>query len=566
MWAFQLQTGEYIDLPDNFSLALELTNQVFTNDPASLPGSFSFPAEVPLTGHNMRIFARPHLPESANPTKTIDNVTVLAAGMPIMQGRLRVLGATQEKVRFTIVATPVSDLKNIQLNELDTGGNRSLIPFTVPGLMSATCNRPEDFDFAFLPVYTAQPWFPVETLETGDWQNKYDSATQQFLETSGSLTPFLKVEYLISRLFAAEKNGYTFQNAFQMETELRRLYLYNNVDMRVTTPSGLAFPSSFSLNKHIPKIKATDFLKKVAAMFGLGLYVNYFEKTIRLAPVKNTLMSDPAHDWTRYAVADPVKDTENTAPGLYRFDAFEDLPADAPAVHLMRKFATMADLVTALNAPGGITEEWVYSESNNLVWNTKWNFNLTELNGLTWGAFPHVDSGVGEEYNPGISPLPGGTEYYRTRSGISRFVLEEGQYRFDTKEAPLALMLYRGRQRTDRFPCAGNTPNFSLPLPGQAQYNITTGSAGTIEAQAKYGLDWDSDQGLYNTFHAEWNRVLRNGSHVTQTFLLPAAMVARYSFEQKVRVGSMDYVLKKIRLGKISQGHILCSVQMVSVL
>ncbi len=565
MWALQLQTGEYIDLPAKFSLALELSNQVFTNDTGKLPGSFSFPADVPLTPRNMRIFDRPHLPESVIRTKTIEDVTILAGGMPIMSGRLKVLSANKDKVRFTIVATPVSDLKDIELNEIDTGGNRSIIPYTLPGLMAATCDRPEDFDFAFLPVYTKTPWFPVETFETSDWQNKYDGNTQAFIENPGAITPFLKVEYLLARIFSAQKTGYSFHNAFQIETELRRLYLYNNTDARVPTPTGLSFPASFSLNKHIPKMKVTEFLKKIAAIYNLGLYINYFEKTIRLSPLRNTLLAAPAQDWTKYAVADANVEHESAAPGLYKFDAFEELPAIAPPVAQMRRFENMADLVNAHNA-GQIAEEWVYCASNNLVWNTKWNFNLTNIDNLTWGAFPPVPAGAGEEYNPGIAPLPGGTEYYRTGSGISRFEEQDGKNVFETREAPVGLLLYRGRQRADRFPCAGNTPYFSLPLPGQDKYDITTGPSSDIEAQAKYGLAWDGAEGLYNTFHADWNRILRNGKHVTQTFLLPAALVARYSFEQKVRVGAMDFVVKKIRLGRASGGHVLSVVQMVSVL
>ncbi len=566
MWQLQLETGEYIDTPLNFSLGLELNNSVFSgSDAGTLPGSFSFPAEVPLSDKNARIFGNPHLPESAGVARSIPNVTVLAEGLPIMRGTLSIQSATATKVKFTIVATPISDFKGIELQSIDLEGTRSLIPFTVEGLMSETCNNPENFDFVFLHTFCGYPWLPTETNDNTDFQNRYNSATQQFApETGGAMTPFLKLEYILKRIFALEKNGYLFRNAFQTDVELRRLYLYNNTDARTRTGSTIAFPAQIDLSKHLPKMKVTDLLRKVCAMFNLGIYVNYFEKTITIAPATDTLHAAAKHDWTPYATADPVVEYSSEAPDVYAFDDFEELPKNAPPVRKMRAFTDFRTYTSA----GYVSEEWIYIQASNVVWNTKWNFLATGINGLLWGAHATVVAGDanGTIFTPGITPLPGGFDYYRTNgAGFSRFEEEAGEWKFVDKEAPLALMLYRGRQRSDRFPCCGNTPYFSAPATDGEKMNITTGAAGTVEAQARHSINWDGEEGLYNRFHRDWNTLLREGRHVTRTFLLPVSHLARFSFADKVRVGALDYVCKKIRIGRTEGGKALCEVSMVSV-
>ncbi len=566
MWQLQLDTGEYIDTPLNFSLGLELNNSVFSgSDAGSLPGSFSFPAEVPLSGRNMRIFGHPHLPESAGVPRSIANVTVLADGIPLLRGTLKIQSASAVKVKFTIIATPISDLKDIELRSLDLEGTRGLIPFTVEGLMAATCDNPEDFDFVFLHVFGGRPWLPTETNDATDFQNLYNSSTQQFTPyAGGAITPFLKLEYILKRIFALEKNGYQFRNAFQTDTELKRLYLYNNTDLRVRSGSTIAFPTQIDLTKHLPKMKITDLLKKVCAMFNIGLYVNFFEKTITLAPVRDTLYAAPKHDWTAFAVADPLVEYANEAPDRYAFDAFEELPANMPPVREMRAFTDFQQHALA----GTIPEEWIYIRASNIVWNTKWNFVATGINNLLWGAHSDAVAGNvnGTVFNPGIVPLPGGFDYHRTNgAGFSKFEQESGQWKFVEKDAPLALMLYRGRQRGDRFPCCGNTPYFSGNAVPATKMNITTGPAGTVEAAARHSINWDGDEGLYARWHADWNNILRNGRHVTQTFRLPISYLARFSFADKVRVGALDYICKKIRIGKTDAGKALCEVSMVSL-
>lgn len=565
MWEIQLSTGEYIDLPSNFGLSLELNNLVFSgSDAGTLPGSYSFPAEAPLTGKNMRIFDRPHLPTSAPYTRQIDGVTVLAYGVPIMQGRITVLGATDTSVKFSILGTPITDLKDKELQSIDTEGLRSLVPYTMAGLMGATCDSPEDYDFAFLHAFTGKPWLPTETNDDADYQNLYDSGTQAFLpDSSGGITPFLKLEYVLERIFANEKNGYTFLNGFQDSTEIRRIYLYNNVDARVREGGGVTYPSQLDLNKHLPKMKVTDLLKKVAALFNLGIYVNYTEKTIQLLPVNVSLQSAAWQDWSKYA--GPILNVEyaTDAPGKYVYDPFEVLPASAPPVETMRHFVDYATYY----AVHPVEQEYIYIESMNMVWNTKWNFVSTGINNLLWGAYDEQTVGTGgNTYNPGIVPLPGGLEYYRTDgAGISKFEQDGTNWRFVNRTAPLALMLYRGRQRADRFPCCGNTPYFAGTGTAGEKMNITTGPGGTVEAQATKSLNWAGDGGLYNTYHAAWNTVLRTGRHVTQSFAIPVGVLSRFSFDKKIRVGSLDYIIKKIRVGKLSRGHAFCEVSMVSV-
>lgn len=547
-------------------MPLEINNQVFSgSDTGTLPGTFSFPSEVANTGRMKRLFRDAHLATSATVHKrVIDGVWVYANGMPLLYGRLTIRGADDQRIKFDLIANPLASLKEVELPDLDLEGERSLGPYTVAGYQTATAQDPESWDFAFFPVVT-EDILSLATIPAAKWLNYYDQSGSAGFQPSGSggVTPFVKMEYLLKRMFASYGDGFSWQNAFQLpdDEELRRLYLYNNTDARVLGPSGApVLPAAIDLKKHVPKIKSTELLKKVCAQWGLGLFTNVFERSVKLAPVVNTLAGDIGQDWTPYRAGMPSLEYNAQAPSRYIYDEYEQLPPGAPKIADMRRFTDFQ----AFAAAGTITEEYVYIECANLVLNQRWyNYQITFQNN-GWGGYPEIETGAsGDSYNPGIKILTGGFDYYRAKGGISKFEDNAGEWKFNSQTYDVALMLYRGIQHAYNWPVSGNSPYVYTAGAG-TRANITRN--GTVLAQAKRSLNWEGEYGLYKNYHQKWNEMLRDGKQVTQTFALPLTKFVRFSFDQKVRVGAMEYVVKKLRVSKLVDSRAVVEATMLSIM
>lgn len=564
-WSIQLPTGEFLDLPENFQLPLELNNQVFSSgDTGTLPGSFSFPTEAANTGAMKRLFRDVHLPTSATARRTaIEGVWVYANGMPLMYGRLTVRSADENRVKFDIVANPLASLKDVNLPDLDYEGERSLGVYTMAGYQTQTALFPEDWDFAFFPVVTGDI-LSIATIPDENWLNYYDQSGSAGFQPmgSGGVTPFVKLEYILKRMFASYGEGFEFRNDWQRpeDYELRRLYLYNNVDARILSVAGQpTFPGAIDLKKHVPKIKSTEMLKKVCAQWNLGLFTNVFDRTVKLAPVVNTLTADAAHDWTTYRAGRATVEYNSDAPRKYAYDEYEPLPPGAPKVADMRRFTDFQ----AFAAAGTIAEEYVYIECANLVLNQRWYNYQTSFQNNGWGGYPEIETeGGGEDYNPGMAILAGGFDYYRAKGGISTFVDNAGEWKYTPQDYALALMFYRGIQSYN-WPVSGNSPYLYTAGAG-VRADITENNV--VLAEAKRSLNWEGEYGLYENYHQKWNELLRNGKQVTQTFALPVPKFVKFNFDQKVRVGSMEYIVKKLRVSKLVDARVIVEATMLSVI
>lgn len=568
-WQIQLPTGEFLDLPEGYNLPLELNNLIFSgSDTGSLPGSFSFPSEVPNSPRNMALFGRPHLTAGSGSVRIIEGVWVYACGLPLFYGKLTVRGANADKIKFDLVANPLAALKEVELPDLDLGGTRSITPYTLENFMLATAQNPEAWDFAFFPVI-AENLLTLSAQPAEKWLNFHNQNGAGFQPTnSGAITPFVKIEYLFKQMFAGYGEGFEWRNDFQRpeDPEMRRLYVFNNVDARKpNTPGGApVLPGTFDLKRHVPKIKSTELLKKVCAQWNLGLFTNLFSRTLRLAPVADILKSDAAQDWTPYMASLPSVDNPVSVPRSYTYDEYETLPPGTPNLATMRRFTDLNAFYTALNA-GGISEEYVYIECSNTVVNKSWYTYAIDFRGRAWGAFPPIETnGDGNAYNPGVNILPGGFDYYRWKGGFSKFEQNtEGVWEWKNEDYPLSLLFFRGIQHAYSWPVSGNSPY--LYIAGAGQRAAITRN-GTTLATASRSMDWVGEYGLWAKYHEPWYNVLKNGKTITQNFAIPVAKLAQFGFDMKIRVGDMEYIVKRIRVARLANGHALIEANLVAVM
>lgn len=550
MWTIQLPSGEYLDAVP--ALTFELNNMVFSgSDTATLPGSFSFPFEVPMNAINTRLLGHVNNVNSSTPWPTIEGCWIMAHGVRLFYGTLTVRSANDTTASVNLIINAVTKLKDSYITELDLEGPRTL-PSDAAAHMLATANTPDQYDYAFFPVRiynrteeSGTPWLAYHNYFSGS----------AFNLSSYALTPYIRLDYVLSRIIDLDAFGFSFENAFQVgKMERRRLYFLNNRDIRETDgTTAPAWPTEFNPAAHLPKITITDTLKTIARIFCLGIFTNVFRRTIRLVPLREVLQRAPAADWSKYAITGKPLAASEDAPDHFTYTALDTPPPEWPEAHTVPLYRTYDEANAALIGPG--TEgQFGYIEENCLlvkVIRATGSPALPELEAYrVYRAYSPQDT-YATAYEHGYTPVPC-WDTYRNMGDVAR-------WEPDNEAAPTAwtfraatdntvgLMIYRGKP-------TGGVPFASSYVWNRAGLPVTRSKiieGGTNVADSEISLQWFGEYGLYAQWHAQWNNMLLNGKEVTQSFIIPVAALVEFDFENKIRVGSMDYFVKKIRVGKL---------------
>lgn len=566
--------NEYLDVFPNTELTFDLVNQVFNSgDISVLPGSFSFPFEIPASPRNRRAFNYPERVDNSKPFLRTGEVEVSFNRTMLFRGTLKVMRADEKSIKINIIANPMTSLKSKYLSDLTLGGPRTWTGDFLDHML-ATANTPEDFDYVFFQIWNEDQNDFTADDDPLNYQNFFDVGTGEFVEDSGALTPFVKLEYLLDQIFAEEETGYTFQNEFQPanDIELRRLYVYNNVDCKSATQiTAPVLPSELNLSKHLPKEKQTDFLKKLAAQWCLGFFTNVFNKTVKMIPLQTLLQRPPADDWTEYAIYGTPIESNGDAPDSFNYtQSAEDLPPGIPEPTDLELLLTTADYSAELS---GLTDGYYYIESQQRIVEIK-VFSGVPTGTRSWLRHRGVSFGTEVPFDPGMecfySILAGAADTYRPLTKVSRWheiVDISTTYEFRLEDYPVGLMFYRGMQEQysgfDDLPLACNHVYLATHTGGDR--NAITIS-GVSQGLAKRSLNWFGEYGLYNTAHRIWNEMLRNGKLVRMSFRLSVTKLRAFSFEHKIRVGNQDYFVKRLRVSISNRGIEPVEAELISVI
>lgn len=574
MYAIAIE-GKFLEgVPD---LSFELQNSVFSSaDTASLPGSFSFPFSLPASRANRVLLGQPSLISNTNNPKTFSNVWAYLYGSPIFFGDLQVRQASDRAIQCNFVSNAFSGFKDIALSNLDLGGEREVPAGALSWAtyMLVASQNPEEHDFNFAPV-------KIVTEEPDDdlWVNKFLNGTfHGYTVDSKCIAPQAKVSYLLQQMFSG--GDWKFVNAWQLTTELTRLLVYDHQDVRVAGVQDVdppVLPTLFNLQNHVPNMKSGDFLKRIAAVFNLGVFTSIWDKTISLRPLVQILGKPPLRDWTRFMVKDSIAiEKETTAPGKYGWkNQPEELYKGTPPLSEMTQFRTETDLDAALSANPTLTA-WAHVESNNIVvryedgvilfWKTAYQHQSVEtgdgdemlLDFEQFGAVRGADGNYREYLRTDILPA------FWSQS-------EPGQpYEKSESESPFGLIMFRG------WGLQGSTGNqFNFPKCGHHVWNpyasdgsrSTISGAGSPAPSSEVSLNWHGEYGLFEKWHRAWHDALRYGKDVSATFVLPVSQLIPFQFDEKIRVASMDYFVKKLRVGKpLGKGLVLVEASLISVI
>ena len=557
MWSIVLPDNTALDgVPD---LNFELNSPIFsTSDATVLPGSFTFPFDVPLTPRNRVALGHPNLVNNAAAWRTYPGTWVLLYGAPVFYGTLTIRTCTPTKVSLTVVANPVERLRETLLTELDLGGDRAM-PANLLTHMDTVASTPSAYDYAFFPV--AAP--------DGAVQNKFSTTTGLAVSDTYATTPFVKLIYLLNAAFTQAATGFHFVNSFQLPAikELNWLYLYNNKDLRVSDgATAPVLPTTFNLQQHVPRIKVPEMLKNVCGLFNLGLFANVFERTLVLEPIESILSRSPRLDWTNYQAGEMAIDSSIPPPNYYNYGAPGGTPPpDFPEMENAPRYRNEGELDAAFASgtpPGYGSYEDVFVRRDALpgggyvgVFGTR----------RSYGVKVGTGTQVPYDNNCAVQPCAG----LYTTEAVSKY---EGlpadtptQWTYKAQDFGFSLMLYRGRQS---FTFAGNRPwassNVWQPI-ALDRYDLVEN--GVTLGKAEYALHWDGEYGLFNRWHRRWQNMLATGKPVVQQFIVPLQALLNFSFRDKIVVGSMEYVPTKLRVQKaVGQGKVLIELNLISVI
>lgn len=556
-WKIQLPTGEFLDsVPD---LGYEWTNQIFDGgDTSVLPGSFSFPADIVLNDRNKTLLGNPQLVTNAAAWKEFAGCWIHCYDHPLFLGNMKITNCNAKKATVTIIGNPMATLKSAYLSDMDLGGDRA-IPSPIIDHMKDIAIAPSDYDYAFLPVRIINRLYEPGGQQL-QFHNYYDQSADAFHVGSYAITPSVRVDYLLSRIITIEDTGYTFVNAFQTELELKRLYVYNNRDIRTSdTDADPDIPATFRLNDFLPKTKVVEALKSIIGVFGLGLFTNPFSRTIRLVSIASLLQRAPAHDWTKYAVDDWTLEDGFDTPTFYVFsNSPETPPVEWPRPEDAIFCETEEKFNAVYNNPSSVGK-YFYIETNAVM------YKITGYDGTVYGESKYCHRGVvldddyTKTYDTTYSPPFNSGNW----GEVSRWIPDTnvpGKWLFDYHElTDFSLLIYRGivndNPTTSMSGWYWDNPPTRMP--------ITENGIEVTDSQ--YSINMYGEYGIYAKFHRQWNEMRRHGKPVTQSFIVPVEVLTKFSFEDQVTVSGMDYFLKKITIKKtLGKGLLLISVSMVS--
>lgn len=588
MYTIRLPNGEFLDTPPNFQLSFELNNQVFSTSRSDLlEGAFTFPADLPLTDATREILNNPQLISNAYRFKRIEGVQVYCHGILMFEGALSITDVSRRRARISIIYNPAAAIKDKGLNEFDLGGERGLGGYDPNfAIWAATAERPEEYDYAVFPVYA--PEFDDQTADIvdNDYVNWWLEDIYQFSDQSVALIIFPRVDYLLKQIFAQSVPNHAFVNAFQVSHELRRLYLLNNFDTRIVQGNALVTAYQIDLKNHVSDMKAADFLKGIMARFCLGLFSSPFKRTIILRPLRDVVAAPSHLDWSDYALADynitddvpdtPLKfcdpqpddktdfvDDEIDLPEYSNMQTFESDLASVPLPNGYYYILALEQVWGVTDAYGDPTAFFVGRKRRCVVFADKPEFEPGITPCMTyefpaWGHFPWYEQKGSYWQNDAANPDTDTPVWVRYNNA------------FDPQ-----IIFYRGFQDNagaviHERPYASNDvwrPD-AAPLPTRAKINDKeAGPSGayTTYAEAQYSLLWSGENGLYEKWWKAWHDMLRHGKHITMQFTLPVAALVAFSFEEKITVHGIDFLAKRLRIGKaLKDKRVLVEASLVS--
>ncbi|RTL03630.1 hypothetical protein EKK58_12610 [Candidatus Dependentiae bacterium] len=569
-WRIRLKTGEFLDTPEDLSLGFEMNNQVFADSNSSLlPGTFEPNFTLPLTQHNRVLLNYPDLVNNISGFQEYD-VQVFLYGQLLYIGTLIIKSANPTTASCKIISNPLRSIKSVKLNQIDLGGDREIGNSTAMlAHAKDTAQAPLDYDYVFFPIYNPTYLNSWTDDDRCKMQNHYDPDLEVF-QVSGdypALMPFVRVEYLIARIFSQIDAEYTFENRFHTTDELKRIVVWNGYSLWRD-----ALTETINLKNHVPQVSQTEWLKKFMGVFCLGLFPNIFDKTIKLIPLKDILSRSSKHNWTEKLLYPITIDSPSSIPQAYDYADYDETGPYSrkngrPKQEDVLGTYNDADELQTAAPPAGIyyltNREWyvLFNPDNPPSFQIARYYDelgpapvfdaerVFEIQMQPMHDFwPNSDFTQGPPNSAPRGPIP----FCNLPGDVVYTITGETDPIAQTGVDALRWLIYRGMQpdlNGNSYPCACAPP-----------YDAWGDPIDTLSTRL------GSPVGIYGAYWQQWHNMLL-GKNVPVKMALHVNDLVAFSFEDKVRIGSMDYFVKKLQVGKpIGNGYIYVDAQLVSII
>lgn len=562
--------GQLFELKPGTNLTFELQNLVFTNaDSSKLPGSFAFPFTLPLTYKNRQMLGFPDRIDRAAALLTKIDIQVLADdGVEIFPGILtvrEVSSGTGGEIRVDIVVNPLSAIKQTPLNELDLGGDRDFAnDAAVLADAKDTTTSPLDYDYIYFPIWNREYLESDYNGVQKSWfQNFFNVTTQEFSvdDDHPALMPFIRLDYLLERIFL--NVDYTFENAFQVTDELRKIVVYNNRSL--WTDTGLE--NTINLQNHVSKTTASAFVRKIMGAFCLGLFYNTWSRKLKLVPMRDVISRSYKYDWTDKAIVPYTIATNVEQPEII---CWKEDELDTTWEHYRKypKPETFIDSLTWATFSAGALGKFYIIDRH--AYYEKFSARVKFLHQTLgcapletgdpifeaespalWDAFRYGEGhGAITDANYDLIPhcrIPGTVSYMEVPDGGG-----DPESVSQDNECPDRITIYRGiapNFDSDDYPLASG-----LPWDGEGSL------------LGEYSLRWDGQYGMYESWWIGWHTMLKQGKRVSMRLALTIPDIINFNFEDKIRIGNMDFFVEKLRITFTDSGLAPVDATLISVI
>jgi hypothetical protein len=595
--------GRPIYLSPGTSIQLERHSPLF--DEAVLRGSYSYSFTVPA-GPNGPVYGFPERPDSATPPGAALPALLQDDGQALVEGAQRVRAASAKSYSVSLadgLSAVATALSGRALSSFALGGRRTLPRYVrrpyqgevylIPALWEhaqAILEEPRAYDYVFAPVrnddfrddgaarkdtdpprpaLTVNAYYPgdVTLFAGGHFRlHRYDGTiyaeSGTYVDPMGSMAqadcpccPWPYLRFVLRSVLT--EVGLEIDDPHFLPGEWGELVLVSNAEL---VDRGDADTVAFELADVVPALTVGELLARLRVSFGLVVLLDADTGRVRTAFAADRLASDDAQDLTDFLAGTPEISIEAVAgitlathgdsgdaltsnlpgavPGEAEQGAAVDAVAELPLVGPLLPAELRPRLVRTLDAFYQATVTYTPADAQAGTparTDVAWTYLCDNLRAIDV-------AGGGEVLEQGHCHTPTRfTEYGLTTpipgndpTGVTLPAMAQPGFRADNAEggarsAELRLLFYQGLRPVRAGTSAWTSPQLGL-----------TSASGALS------LLLDGSTGTYETWLRPWLPVKRRGEVLKQALRLSAAQLARLDLTRRVRLGGVEYLMRKL--------------------
>jgi hypothetical protein len=518
--------GQLLDFYPKTALNFELNNPAYLGDEIDvIQNAFMFTIKVPLTSKNKRLLAHPDRVDNAHLFLKNTECAIYTQGVEVFRGLLSVRSSRQKEAEVSVAINALSALRENQVNQL-WQETYPLAYSILLGYAYATCQYPMDYDFIFHPVFNEGFNTDEKITASGKkWQNAVvvnggnASLGLSKPDTHSAMTPFFRLDRTLKKI--VESQSFSLENNFQTTTETKLLTLYNNRTLiNWTSDTEYTAASSILSARHLPQVKASEWLKNIARQYNLGIYTNFFDKTVELLPNENILGSPVVIDWSRKQLSEKDISESLNFPTIFNYDENKD---GLPAYRLKKMETPERDFKAVYMSPPSVS----------MHFDPFINAPISAPKLSQEGSWLYFDVTKNKDFEPRLM-------LYR---GLADNVVEDSGV--DNDGNP-----FNNITEIRGYPLAACETTDANGAPVKVGWNSTRipGAPVANPIPATLALHWSGNKSIFKNYWENWYTLLQNKRDVKTSLGLSLQDIRQFSFKNRISMGNKAYIVKRLRI------------------